>query len=84
MSEQPGNEPPPEPVRTSGNQAHEQVVKQVRDVTRDGVIVFETGGGGDTGWRQVFPVTYDIPVDHPEAIVTREPEVIETGEEEDE
>jgi hypothetical protein len=72
LSEQPSTEPPPEPVRASGDQAHEQVVRQVRDITRGGAIVFETGGGSDTGWRQVFPLTYDIPVDHPEAIETSE------------
>jgi PII-like signaling protein len=74
MSEQPSNEPPPEPVRSSDDQTHEVVVKQVRDITRGGAVVFETGGGGDTGWRQVFPLTYDIPVDHPEAIETSEDE----------
>lgn len=71
MSE-PGYEPPPQPVRTTDDQAHEQVLQRVRDVTRDGIIVFATGGGADTGWRQVFPVTYDIPLDHPEAIETSE------------
>jgi hypothetical protein len=71
---EPSNEPPPEPISTSDDQAHEQVVRRVRDITRDGTIVFETGGGSDTGWRQVFPVTYDIPVDHPEAIETSEDE----------
>jgi hypothetical protein len=37
-------------------------------------VLFETGGGTDTGWRQVFPLTYDILVDHPEAIETSEDE----------
>jgi hypothetical protein len=30
------------------------------------------GGGSDTGWRQVFPLTYDIPLDHPQAVRTAE------------
>lgn len=72
MSEQPSIEPPLEPVRSPRDQAHEHVVEQVRDVTQGGTIVFETRT--DTGWRQVFPLTYDIPVDHPEAIETSEDE----------
>jgi hypothetical protein len=24
------------------------------------------------GWRQVFPLTYDIPLDHPQAVRTAE------------
>jgi hypothetical protein len=73
MSE-PDTQPPPEPTRRSTDQTQEQVVAQVRDITREGAIVFETGGGSDTGWRQVFPLTYDIPLDHPEAIETAEDE----------
>jgi hypothetical protein len=44
-------------------------VKRVRDLDLDGKIVI---GGSDTGWRQVFPLTYDIPLDHPEAVETAE------------
>jgi hypothetical protein len=44
------------------------VVEQVHDLDLNTPIVFTAGGGSDTGWRQVFPFTYDIPVDHPEAV----------------
>ena len=60
--------PPPEPPSGSGDQVHEHVVKRVRDLGREDKIVIQTGGGSDTGWRQVFPLTYDFPPDHPEAV----------------
>jgi len=67
--------PPPEPPSGSDDQVHERVVKRVRDLGREGKIVIQAGGGADTagggsdtGWRQVFPLTYDFPPDHPEAV----------------
>lgn len=57
---------PPEPPSGSDDQVHERVVKRVRDL--DEGTAFRIGGGSDTGWRQVFPLTYDFPPDHPEAV----------------
>lgn len=65
-------QPPPDPPRGSGEQAHEHVVDRVWDLDLDAKIVFEAGGGSDTGFRQIIPLTYDIPVDHPEAVQTAE------------
>ncbi|MEV4247384.1 hypothetical protein AB0J63_28705 [Streptosporangium canum] len=63
----------PEVVHEPGEQVHEYVVEQVRDVTRGGKIVFEASGGGvDTGLRRLIPVTYDIVLDHPEVRETGE------------
>ena len=59
---------PPEPVPGSDEQVHEHVVKRVRDLGREDKIVFHASGGSDTGWRQVFPLTYDFPPDHPETV----------------
>jgi len=62
MSEEPRVfEPPPEPA----SDLHEARVEQVRDVTRDRTIVLPASPNSDMGWRQAFPVTYDIPVDPP-------------------
>jgi hypothetical protein len=61
-------QPPPEPPHGDGEQVHEYVVKQVRDVGREDKVVFKTGKGVDTGWRQTFPLTYDIPPPPAEAI----------------
>jgi hypothetical protein len=61
----------PPPSEAAG-QVHERVVKHVRDLDLDGPIVLHGGGGSDTGWRQVFPLTYDIPLDHPQAVRTAE------------
>jgi hypothetical protein len=60
--------PAPERLRGSGEQVHEYVVERVRGLDLGGPIVFATGGGADTGWRQVFPVTYDIPAPSPDAV----------------
>ena len=65
-------QPPPEPPHTSGEQVHEYVVERVWNLDLNGTIIFETGGGSDTGLRQIFPVTYDIPLDHPQAVQTAE------------
>ncbi len=65
---------PPEAVRESTQQAHEYVVEQVRDITREGKIVLEPGRGVDTAFRQLFPTTYDLVFDHPEARETAEDE----------
>ena len=74
MSERYGGvQPPPEALRRPGDEVHEHVVERVRDVTSGGRLVIGSGAG-DTGWRQVFPVTYDIPLDHPEAVETAEDE----------
>lgn len=67
MSE-PYDSAPPEPRRGPDEPVHEYVVERVRDLDRDGPVVFATGGGADTGWRQVFPVTYDIPAPQPDAV----------------
>lgn len=67
--ESPGS-PPPEPPAGSGDQVHERVVKRVHDLKDK--IVLSPGGGSDTGWRQVFPLTYDFPPDHPVAVHTAE------------
>jgi hypothetical protein len=49
-----------------------------RTLTRDSKIIvragMESGGNADTGYRQVFPVTYDIEVHVPEGIETAEDE----------
>jgi len=45
---------------------HEARVDQVRDVTRQTKIVLPGSPNADTGWRQAFPITYDIVV-HPPA-----------------
>jgi hypothetical protein len=60
--------PPPKPP----DESHERVVTQVPHLELGDKIVITTGGGVDTGWRQVFPLTYDIPTDHPEATRTAE------------
>ncbi|GAA3093596.1 hypothetical protein [Streptosporangium carneum] len=63
----------PEATRQPGDKAHEYVVERVRDITREGKVVFETPGGGvDTGLRRLIPVTYDIDLDHPEVRETGE------------
>jgi hypothetical protein len=67
-------QPPPEPPRGSDHQVHEYVVERVRDLDRDAVVVFRANEGVDTGWRQVFPVTYDIPPPPAEAVNTAEGE----------
>jgi hypothetical protein len=65
-------QPPLEPPLASGEQVHEYVVERIPDLDLSGPIVFETGGGSDTGLRQIFPVTYDIPLDRPDAVQTAE------------
>ncbi|GAA2858395.1 hypothetical protein GCM10010517_16840 [Streptosporangium fragile] len=63
----------PEAVHEAGDQVHEYVVDRIRDVTREGKIVFELPGPGvDTGLRRLIPVTYDIVLDHPEVRETGE------------
>jgi hypothetical protein len=70
-----GVQPPPEELRGSDDEVHEYVVEQVRDVTRQHKVVFETRfEREDTALRQVFPVTYDIPPDRPETVQTSEGE----------
>ncbi|MEZ7127010.1 hypothetical protein ACBR40_16895 [Nonomuraea sp. AD125B] len=54
------------------DQAHEVVVSQVRDITRESKIVIEAGGGVDTAFRRLFPTTYDVTVHHPEGLETGE------------
>ena len=65
-----------EPVPTSDEQSS-VVVAPVRDITRavrptagKETLVFEFLPGADTALRQVFPVTYDIVLDHDEAVAT--------------
>jgi hypothetical protein len=53
-------EPPPEPAAD----LHETRVEQVRDITKDKTVVLPASPSSDAGWRQVFPITYDI-VLHP-------------------
>jgi hypothetical protein len=65
---------PAAPPRRSEEQVHEYVVERVLDLDLDGPIVFSTGGGADTGLRQIFPVTYDIPSPPAEAMATAEGE----------
>ncbi|MFF4773785.1 hypothetical protein ACFY05_13085 [Microtetraspora fusca] len=75
MRTRPGenNEEPPEIIRGHTEDVHEYVVEQVRDVTRGGKIVLEIGGPRvDTAFRQLFPVTYDIVIEHPEDKTTGE------------
>jgi hypothetical protein len=69
-----GQVPTAPPPRRSEQQVHEYVVDRVRDLDRDGPIVFEAGGGVDTGLRQIFPVTYDIPAPPAEAVAAAEGE----------
>lgn len=59
----PTYEPPP-----TEDQAHEYVVEHVEDVTLGGPIVFGGAGGEMAYVRSQFPVTYDIPDEHPEAV----------------
>jgi hypothetical protein len=63
---------PPEPSSGSADQIHEYVVKRVPDLGREDRIVLHVENGGDTGWRQIIPLTYDIPLDHPESRRTAE------------
>ena len=65
--------------RRPADEVHEAVLKHAhRTLTRDSRIIvrtgMETGGNADTGYRQVFPVTYDIEVHAPEDIETAEDE----------
>ncbi|MEV0968866.1 hypothetical protein [Microtetraspora glauca] len=68
-------QPPEIVVREPAQDAHEYTVDRVRDVTREGKIVLETGAKGvDTAFRQLFPTTYDLVLDHPETTKTSEDE----------
>lgn len=60
---EPYEAPESAPPSRAGDRSHERVVKRVHDL--DDKIVLASGGGSDTGWRQVFPLTYDFPPDHP-------------------
>ncbi|MFI9593097.1 hypothetical protein [Nonomuraea sp. NPDC052265] len=62
----------PEFGRASSHDAHEHTVERIRDVTRGGKVVLEGGGGVDTAFRQLFPTTYDLVVEHPEGEETGE------------
>jgi hypothetical protein len=78
MYEDPREETAPR-RRKPVDEVHEAVLKHAhRNLTRDSRIVvrvgMETGGNADTGYRQVFPVTYDIAVHVPEDIGTAEDE----------
>ncbi|MEU1393796.1 MULTISPECIES: hypothetical protein [unclassified Nonomuraea] len=60
-------------MRAPSRDAHEYTVEQVRDVTRGGRIVLEGGGKGvDSAFRQLFPTTYDLVIEHPEGDETGE------------
>ncbi|WP_067177851.1 hypothetical protein [Microtetraspora niveoalba] len=75
MPEGPESGQPPEITREPAHDAHEYTVERVRDVTREGKIVLESGTKGvDTAFRQLFPTTYDLVFDHPEAKETAEDE----------
>ena len=72
MSEIPDRfKPPPEPVRDR----HEARVERVRDVTRADRTDLPASPNADLGWRQVFPVTYDVVLSPPT-------DEVETGEDE--
>jgi hypothetical protein len=68
------DKPSPDWLLRPEGEVHEYVVDEVRDVTREGKIFFESGGGADTGWRQAFPLTYDIPLNYPDPVHTAEDE----------
>ncbi|MEN3538222.1 hypothetical protein AAH991_24140 [Microbispora sp. ZYX-F-249] len=73
MSEEPEIGQWPEIVREPAPDVHEYRVDRVRDVTRQGKIVLSSGvKGADTAFRQLFPTTYDLVLDHPEAKETAE------------
>jgi hypothetical protein len=78
MYEDPREETTPR-RRKPVDEVHEAVLKHAhRTLTRDSKIIvragMESGGNADTGYRQVFPVTYDIEVHAPEGIETAEDE----------
>ncbi|MFL6072658.1 MAG: hypothetical protein ACJ73S_04595 [Mycobacteriales bacterium] len=65
--------------RKPADEVHEDVLKHARhNLTRDSRIIvragMESGGNADTGYRQAFPVTYDIVVHVPEGVETAEDE----------
>ncbi|MGW5260468.1 hypothetical protein ACWEQG_05825 [Microbispora sp. NPDC004025] len=73
MPEEPEIVRSPEITREPTQNVHEYTVDQVRDVTRQGKVVLESGvQGTDTAFRQLFPTTYDLVLDHPEAKETAE------------
>ena len=53
------------PVPTTGS--HEAHVEEVHDVTKGGPLRLPASPNADTGWRQAFPVTYDVVLDPPTA-----------------
>ena len=66
-----------EPVPVSGSDRSAEVLAPLRDVTRPPAaapsappktLTFEFVNGSDVPLRQVFPVTYDIVLDHDEAV----------------
>ncbi len=71
MSEQPDSG---QPTPRGADEVHQYTVDHVRDVTREGKIVIEAfpSKGQDTAFRQLFPTTYDLVLDHPEAKETAE------------
>ena len=62
-----GSELTPEFMRDTSTDHHHEVVMPVRDVTRSDGPELPWPAGTDTAWRVVFPITYDIVLDRPEA-----------------
>jgi hypothetical protein len=74
MPDGPETGQPPEIVREPAQDVHEYRVDRIRDVTREGKIVLQQPytKGMDTAFRQLFPTTYDLVLDHPETKETAE------------
>ncbi|MBP2706048.1 hypothetical protein JOL79_19755 [Microbispora sp. RL4-1S] len=73
MSEGPERGQPPEIVHQPADDVHEYTVDQVRDVTRQKkIVLYSDTKGVDTAFRQLFPTTYDLTLDHPEGTETGE------------
>ena len=53
------------PVPAAGS--HEVQVAEVHDVTKGGPLRLPASPNADTGWRQAFPLTYDVVLDPPTA-----------------
>ncbi|MQA93695.1 MAG: hypothetical protein GEV11_03315 [Streptosporangiales bacterium] len=61
------------PPRDDTETSHELVVPRPHELLRNGKVAFEVRPGGDTGWRQAVPLTYDVPLDNPKSPRTDEP-----------
>jgi hypothetical protein len=60
---EPGDDfaPVPEPLTDTT----EVRIMPIRDITSADHIVLPASPNADSGWRQVFPITYDVVIDAP-------------------